>query len=187
MKKAVSFLVIVMLFFSCKENTVKEPDHLIEKDVMENIIYDLSLLDAIKYNEPNTTENYKVNPKEFIFRKYKVDSIQFAQNNIYYASNFDDYKAMYDHVIKRIDTKKAAVDLILKKAAKRDSLIAVKKKRLDSIAQVKKVALAKKDSLQKIKKKDSLLLLKKKKTVTKQKEILIKKKATVIKKGASVN
>jgi hypothetical protein len=186
MKKTVSFLVIVMLFFSCKEDAVKKPDHLIEKDVMENIIYDLSLLDAIKYNEPNTTENYKVNPKEFIFRKYKVDSTQFAQNNMYYASNFDDYKAMYDNVIKRIDGKKTILDSVIKIEVKRDSLIAVKKKRLDSIAEVKKVALAKKDSLQKVKKKDSLLLLKKKKTITKQKEILTKK-ATVIKKGATVN
>lgn len=186
MKKAVSFLAIIMLFFSCKENAVKEPDHLIDRDVMENIIYDLSLLDAIKYSQPNTTENYKVNPKEFIFKKYKVDSTQFAQNNMYYAANFEEYKKMYDNVIKRIDGKKAILDSVIKKEVKRDSLIAVKKKRLDSIAEVKKVALAKKDSLQKIKKKDSLFLLKKKKTTIKQKEIL-PKKATIIKKGATVN
>jgi hypothetical protein len=176
MKKAVSFLVIVMLFFSCKDEAVKEPDRLIDKEVMENIIYDLSLLDAIKYNEPNTTENYRVNPKEFIFRKYKVDSTQFAQNNAYYASNFDEYKAIYDNVVKRIDGKKAILDSVIKKEVKRDSLIEVKKKRLDSITKAKKVALAKKDSLQKIKKKDSLLLLKKKtkKTSTEIKSTVIK-------------
>ena len=162
MKKAVFFLIIIMSFFGCKEETVKEPDHLIDKEVMQNIIYDLSLLEAIKYNEPATTENYRVNPKEFIYKKYKIDSTQFAQNNLYYASNFDEYKAMYDNVIKRIDSKKTVLDALLKKEAKRDSLIA-KKKELDSIKKAKKVILAKKkDSLQKIKKKDSLLLLKKK-------------------------
>lgn len=167
MKKAVFFLMIMLSFIGCKEETVKEPDRLIDKEVMQNIIYDLSLLDAIKYNEPATTENYKVNPKEFIYKKYKIDSAQFAQNNIYYASNFEEYKAMYDSVVKRIDRKKAVIDTILKKEAKRDSLIA-KKKELDSIKKAKKIILAKKkDSLQKIKKKDSLLLLKKKpKTVT---------------------
>ena len=59
-----------MLFLSCKDDAVKEPERLIDREVMENIIYDLSLLEAIKYNEPATTENYIVNPKEFILRKY---------------------------------------------------------------------------------------------------------------------
>jgi hypothetical protein len=182
MKNAVFFLVVIMLFLGCKEETVKEPDHLIDKEVMQNIIYDLSLLEAIKYNEPNTTENYRVNPKEFIYKKYKIDSVQFAQNNVYYASDFDEYKAMYDSVVKRIDGKKAVIDAVIKKAAKRDSLIAVKRKQ-DSIKAVKKVALLKKkDSLQKIKKKDSLLLLKKKpknakKTSAEIKSVVIKKRS----------
>lgn len=185
MKKTVSFLVIVMLLFSCKNEVVEEPDHLIDKEVMENIIYDMSLLDAIKYNQPNTTENYRVNPKEFIYKKYKVDSAQFAQSNIYYASNFDEYKEMYDNVIKRIDSKKAVLDSIIKKEVKRDSLIAVKRKQ-DSIKVVKKVALAKKkDSLQKIKKKDSLLLLKKKPKTAKTTSTTIK--STVIKNGVKIN
>jgi len=184
MKKTVSFLVIVILLFSCKNDGIEKPDRLIDKEVMENIIYDMSLLEAIKYNEPSTTEKYKVNPKEFIYKKYKVDSTQFAQSNIYYAANFDEYKAMYDNVIKRMDGKKAVLDSIIKKEVKRDSLIVVKRKQ-DSIKAVKKVALAKKkDSLQKIKKKDSLLLLKKKpKTVKTSTQI----KSKVIKNGAKVN
>ncbi len=172
-----------MLLFSCKEEVVEKPDRLIDKEVMENIIYDMSLLDAIKYNEPSTTEKYKVNPKEFIYKKYKVDSAQFAQSNIYYASNFDEYKEMYDNVVKRIDGKKTVLDSIIKKEVKRDSLIAVKRKQ-DSIKAVNKVALAKKkDSLQKIKKKDSLLLLKKKPKKAKTSEI----KSKVIKNGVKVN
>ena len=185
MKNAVFFLFIIMLFFGCKEDAVKKPDHLIDKEVMENIIYDLSLLEAIKYNDPTTAENYRVNPKEFILKKYKVDSAQFAQNNIYYASNFDQYKAMYDNVVKRIEDKKTIVDSLIKKQVKRDSLVEVKKKRLDSIAVAKKVALAKKDSLQKIKKKDSLLLLKKKPKKVNMTATEIKSK--VIKNGDKVN
>lgn len=175
-----------MLFLGCKDDVVQKPDRLIDKKVMENIIYDLSLIDAIKYNEPNTTENYKVNPKEFIFRKYKVDSLQFAQNNIYYASDFEGYKSMYDNVLKRIDSKKAILDSLIKKEVKRDSLNQVKKRRMDSIANAKKIALAKKDSLKKVKKKDSLLLLKKKKTVSK-KDLMQTKKALVLKNGNAVN
>lgn len=184
MKKTIFSLVVMILFLGCKDEAVKEPDRLIDKETMQNIIYDLSLLEAIKYNEPATTENYKVNPKEFIFRKYKIDSLQFAQNNIYYASNFEEYKAMYDTVIKRIDGKKSRIDSVLKKEAKRDSL-AAKKKELDSIKKAKKVILAKKkDSLQKTKKKDSLLLLKKK--IKKGKNNSITISSAIIKNGVKI-
>jgi hypothetical protein len=186
MKKKVSFLAIIMLFLGCKEDAVQKPDRLIDKEVMENIIYDLSLIDAIKYNEPNTTENYKVNPKEFIFRKYKVDSAQFAQNNIYYAADFEGYKAMYDSVISRMDKKRTLLDSLVKKEVKRDSLIQVKKRRIDSIAKAKKIALAKKDSLKKAKKKDSLLLLKKK-ADTPKKNLQQTKKALINQNGKVVN
>ena len=186
MKKTVLLLVTILLFFGCKDETVKKPERLIDKDVMENIIYDLAIIDAIKYSEPATTEKYKVNPKEFVFRKYKVDSAQFAQSNIYYASDFESYKSMYDSVIKRMDRKKTFLDSLVKKEVKKDSLIQLKKKRLDSISNAKKVAKAKKDSLQKVKKKDSLLLLKKK-TTTAKKNLLQQKKSLVIKNGNVVN
>lgn len=185
MRKALLFLVVVLMFVGCKDEAVKEPERLIDKETMQNIIYDLALLDAIKYNEPATTEKYKVNPKEFIYRKYKVDSLQFAQNNIYYASNFEEYKSMYDNVVKRIETKKTAIDAVLKKERKKDSLVELKKKRIET----KKKAQRTKDSLQKIKKKDSLLLLKKQpKTASKTTSTLLqKKKAVFIKNGKVVN
>ena len=185
MKKTVSFLVIVMLFLSCKDDAVKEPERLIDREVMENIIYDLSLLEAIKYNEPATTENYIVNPKEFILRKYKVDSAQFAQSNIYYASDFEKYKAMYDSVVKRMERNRVHYDSLVKKQIKKDSLIQAKKRKMDSLANAKKVALAKKDSLKKLKKKDSLLL--KKKTISTKKKILSTTKAATIKTSKAVN
>ncbi|HJS01784.1 MAG TPA: DUF4296 domain-containing protein [Flavobacterium sp.] len=183
MKKAVIFLGIIMLFFSCKDEAVKEPDSLIDKETMQNIIYDLALLDAIKYNEPTTTENYKVNPKEFIYRKYKVDSLQFAQNNAYYASNFEEYKSIYDEVVKRMEGKKTVLDSLVKIEVKRDSLVEAKKKQVEA----KKKAVRVKDSLQKIKKKDSLLLLKTKGKTKTTTAPIQKKKAVFIKNGVKVN
>jgi hypothetical protein len=75
------------------------------KDKMIDVMYDLSILDAIKYQNPASLETYKINPSQYIYKKYKIDSAQFAQSNIYYASNYKDYKEMYDEVIKRIDEK----------------------------------------------------------------------------------
>jgi predicted ATPase len=79
---------------------------LVAEDKMIDVMYDLSILDAIKYQNPASLETYKINPSQYIYKKYKIDSAQFAQSNIYYASNYKDYKEMYDEVIKRIDAKK---------------------------------------------------------------------------------
>jgi hypothetical protein len=58
---------------------------------MIDVMYDLSILDAIKYQNPASLETYKINPSQYIYKKYKIDT-QFAQSNIYYASNYTDYK-----------------------------------------------------------------------------------------------
>jgi hypothetical protein len=73
---------------------------LIAEDKMIDVMYDLSILDAIKYQNPASLETYKINPSQYIYKSIKLTA-QFAQSNIYYASNYTDYKEMYDEVIKR--------------------------------------------------------------------------------------
>lgn len=177
MKKILSLLAIVILFVSCKDEVVKKPDRLIGKGKMIDIMYDLSILEASKFQNPDNLYNYSNTPSEYIYKKYKVDSIQLAQSNIYYASNYIEYKDMYDQVGKRIDQKKAVVDSLLK-IEKR------KQKKIDSL-KIAKAALKKKDSLSKIKKKLALkkkdsLALKKKDSISR-----IKKKSELKKKEAS--
>lgn len=134
-----SILVLFIVLSSCKEEVVKKPERLIEKGVMVDIMYDLSLLEAIKYQNPISMEPYKVNPAEFIYKKYKVDSAQFAQNNVYYASNYVEYKAMSDQIIKRIDKEKAVAD----------SLVMLEKKKQEKVKKAKpaKDSLTVKDSV----------------------------------------
>ncbi|KAF2080617.1 DUF4296 domain-containing protein [Flavobacterium sharifuzzamanii] len=101
---------------------VKQPAKLIEKDKMIDIMYDLSLLEAMRYQKPLSLDSIDNDPKRFIFKKYKVDSLQFAQNNMYYASDYDSYKDMFDQVNKRIEVNQRAADSLVKidekKAAK---------------------------------------------------------------------
>jgi hypothetical protein len=56
---------------------------------MIDVMYDLSILDAIKYQNPSL-ETYKINPSQYIYKSIKLTA-QFAQSNIYY-SNYKDYK-----------------------------------------------------------------------------------------------
>jgi hypothetical protein len=53
---------------------------------------------------------------------YKLTA-QFAQSNIYYASNHTDYKEMYDEVIKRIDAKKIILDSLVAREDKKQAVI----------------------------------------------------------------
>ena len=165
MRKTMSFLVILMLFLSCKEEAVEKPDRLIEKEKMVNIMYDLAILEGIKYQNPTSLVTYNINPSQYIYKKYKIDSLQFAQSNVYYASNYEEYKDVFDEIVKRIDAQKAVADSLV--------LIDVKKKvKLDSIKRKKGISIAK-DTLSPVKKRREDLKL--------TKENLKKRDSTVIK------
>jgi hypothetical protein len=43
---------------SCKEDAVDKPSKLIAEDKMIDVMYDLSILDAIKYQNPASLETY---------------------------------------------------------------------------------------------------------------------------------
>lgn len=130
--KKLLLLAILIGFVSCNEDVVSKPDNLIPRDKMIDVMYDLSILDAVKYQIPVSAVAYEINPSKYIYKKFKIDSLQFAQSNIYYASDYTDYKDMYDEVIKRIESKKTVLDSLL-------------------IKQDKKIAKAKADSIKKSK------------------------------------
>lgn len=119
MKKIIILLAIVFVFVSCKDEVVKKPNRLIEKETMINIMYDLSVLDGIKYQNPASLDSFKINPNKYIYKKYKVDSLQFAQSNIYYASNYEEYSAIVDEINTRLVATKAGVAALIKAEAKK--------------------------------------------------------------------
>ena len=109
MKKiSLLFIVIAFVFISCKEEIIQKPKNLIEREKMVDIIYDLSILEAVK-NQNFGIEKY---PKatEFIKRKYKIDSLTFAKSTQYYASDIKAYKKMYDEVKSRLNVEGAKLN-----------------------------------------------------------------------------
>lgn len=154
MKNCILVLTVLALFVSCKEELVKKPNHLIEKEVMVNIMYDLSLMDAMKYQNPANLQSNNINPTQYIFKKYKIDSLQFAQSNNYYAADYKEYKALFEQLSKRVEKEKAEVDSVIKIEKKKTDL-AKKKTDLAKKAKAKKIAKdqVKTDSIPKAKKK----------------------------------
>ncbi|HQX02606.1 MAG TPA: DUF4296 domain-containing protein [Flavobacterium sp.] len=105
-------------FFACQKEKVKVPEKLIEEETMVSIFYDLSLLDAIRSNNSILLEENKIDPYTYIYKKYKIDSLQFAQNNIYYAYDLKRYKSMYERVEKRLEEEKKIADSTVLKPGK---------------------------------------------------------------------
>ena len=110
MKKILFLLLVSVAFASCQKNTVAKPAKLIEQGVMVDIIYDLTILEAVKYENAASLEANRIVPKEYIYKKYKIDSLQFAQNNQYYASDIENYKKIYDQVKQKMEKKKASLE-----------------------------------------------------------------------------
>ncbi len=157
MKKILLFLIIFAILSSCKKDIVKAPNHLIERGKMVNIMYDLSILDAMKNQNPTSLEKYKINSKEYIFKKYKIDSVQFVQNNLYYSSDYKGYKLMYEEIKARLDKNVKSTETLIKIETKK---IAAKKiaeeklkskKATDSIKKSKEKQVKEADSIRKIK------------------------------------
>lgn len=100
--KKISLLIFALIFVatSCKEESFPKPNNLIPRDKMENIIYDLAILEAVKLRN-SVVQNYPT-PTEYIKLKYKIDSLTFAKSTQYYASDIKEYKKMYDEVKDRL-------------------------------------------------------------------------------------
>lgn len=94
------------MLVGCQHNAVEKPANLIDQETMVDILYDLALLEAIKAQNPYAPQNQNLQPKEYIFKKYSIDSVQFSSSNRYYISQIEQYKKMYDQVAERIEAEK---------------------------------------------------------------------------------
>ncbi len=112
MKKfVVVFLGIISI--SCSKNPVPKPDHFLDDEVMTNILFDIAILQAADgaMTFRLAEKNIKVNT--YIYKKYKIDSATYYQNQRYYAADARKYKKMYQEVIDRLDKAKTENDSIL--------------------------------------------------------------------------
>lgn len=144
MKNCVLILLVLFLSVSCKKDLVKEPAKLIDKEKMMDILYDLSLLEAMKYQNPGSLDSTETNPTKFILKKYKVDSLQFSQSNQYYATDYENYKEMFDEISKRLAVNQRATDSIVKIEEKKAAKEA-KKKPADTVKKTEKKPLTQAD------------------------------------------
>ncbi len=103
MKKLVTLFLLFTILISCQKPAVPKPDNLIDEEIMVDIMYDISILEAMKSQKAVVLESNAINPNTYIYKKYKVDSLQFANSDKFYASDIKKYKEIFDKVNKRME------------------------------------------------------------------------------------
>jgi len=114
--KRIILLLIPVIMFSCGRDKAEKPKHLLSENEMANVIYDINMLQAMRSSKPELLDDNNVKAKNYIFKKYKIDSLTFAQNNAWYAIDMEKYEAIQKKVSERIKRERDAF------APKKDTL-----------------------------------------------------------------
>lgn len=107
------FYFVLFISFSCDNFNDQEPDNLIEPEKMANILVDIELLRSIK--STNASDEYKESALGdlYLYKKYKVDSLQIVESKKYYSKYPKKYLAIYKSVEERLKLMKDSLNQIV--------------------------------------------------------------------------
>ena len=104
-------IYIFLIFYSCgslTEENVK-PNNLIPEDKMIDILYDMSLISVSKGINKRILENNGMKPKNYILKKYNIDSLQFVVSNEYYSKDLEIYLSIYEEVLNKLQLNREII------------------------------------------------------------------------------
>lgn len=109
-------MFLLTFIVACDKNfNVPKPDILIEQQEIENILFDIKFLSASKSKKYKIVKDNKVVVDQFIFEKYKVDSITLYQNIAYYTTHsFEVAKEIEKNIELRFNNELKKVDSTIK-------------------------------------------------------------------------
>jgi len=120
------------MLLSCAEELIKKPDNLIAEDKMVSILKEMAIVNAAKGTNLGKLRDNGIEPTNFVFEKFEIDSAQFVDSNRYYASKPLLYETMYKKVESDLEDQRLKLEAekkvrdslnLLKKAAKKDVLL----------------------------------------------------------------
>ena len=110
-----SKIAIIFLFIGC-ENSIKieNPDELIEQDLMEQILYEATLLEVMNTFSNKNPDFTSIIGAPYFYIKYGIDSLQLAQNEIYYTKNPRVYEKIHRKVLLKLERLRDSFNLLTK-------------------------------------------------------------------------
>lgn len=133
-------VLLGLVFFSCAEKLIEEPENLIPKQKMMEILNDLAVVNAAKITNVQVLRTNNIDPMEYIFVKHGIDSLQFVESDRYYASIPEEYEDIYTAIVANLEKEK---EQLSEEKRIRDSLKVVEKEEVRRKLKIK-------DSLQQI-------------------------------------
>lgn len=106
-------LFTFMVLFGCSNKTPKKPKNLIPMETMEQVLYDVYMLNAIKISNKKLLQKEEVSFQNEIFDKYQIDSLQFVDSNNFYASDFESYSVLIERIKMRMNSNKKEVEQLV--------------------------------------------------------------------------
>lgn len=112
MKNFVLFLIF-LAFLGCQDVKFPEkPENLMTEDQMVDVLTEVYLINSARSLDNKTIIQSKVQLDSFVFKKFNIDSLQFALSNAYYTSNLNTYNRLFARVDERLLFIKKRADSI---------------------------------------------------------------------------
>jgi len=100
--KYIIYSLFFIILISCDSRIkFKKPKDLITKEEMIDLLTDMHLANGTS-GISNIHEEKNKNYMALVYEKYGIDSVRFAESNLYYASNVDEYEKIFVAVEKRL-------------------------------------------------------------------------------------
>ncbi len=101
------YISFCLLFFGCQDiQKPEKPENLIPEDVMVEMLSEIYLGNAARSIDNKTMRKNGIKIDSFLFKKYNVDSLQFAKSNAYYTSDLDKYNAIFEKIEQKLEVLK---------------------------------------------------------------------------------
>lgn len=121
MKKFTVILFAFVVLAACDKGPEK-PQNFIEEDKMEDILYDVALLQSMSSFAPGVLHDNDITVNDYLYKKYDMDSLTFTENHEYYASDFVRYEKLMNRVTDRLKEQKALVDTLMQAKPEKEEI-----------------------------------------------------------------
>lgn len=110
------YTILFLACWGCGEALIEPPENLIPEEQMSEILYDIAIVESINSSYPGVLKRNGIQVMPFIYEKYGIDSLQFTQSDLYYASRPVLYQKIYETVEARLIQEKDSITKIIQGA-----------------------------------------------------------------------
>tara|TARA_B100002051_G_C16721153_1_gene632532 strand:+ start:488 stop:919 length:432 start_codon:yes stop_codon:yes gene_type:complete len=124
MKHWILIFVLILSILGCQNvERPEKPKNLISKEKMVDVLTEAYLANAARSVNNQAIIDKGIKVDSLIFKKFEVDSVQFAKSNDYYAADIN----MYLDIFQKVEARLVAME------KKLDSIRDLDRKRKDSV------------------------------------------------------